>query len=383
MAFGIQSLLACAASASPPADHQKTVSLEELIALPDATLAQVDIATMNLAAAEGLPGSEDLDRAAVLQALDAWADGVAEATVSRAHYFDLIPDYYDNSRAKFLAIMLVLTLREDMNVHYNVEQRTNPSLARSQDQFIHGIVQGTGGTCASLPVIVVAVGRRLGYPLKLVQTFSHYYARWDDPVTGEQFNIEISNLGGVDFPDEDHYREKLRLHLEDPDPGSNYLKSMTPREELSAFLTTRADCLRENGRWRQAIATYREAVRLAPQNHFAARLLRDTVRHVERGALAAEIAYRQNELRRRSNPRMIVTGIPRPPSPFPASVRAGLLDPTRFGPTPNPNPVFNAPPAVFDPRFPEQWKPPVSHTQQYIEETNRRNQELSRLIAED
>jgi hypothetical protein len=30
------------------------------------------------------------------------------------------------------------------------------------DSFIHGIIQGNGGTCASIPVVVSAVGRRLG-----------------------------------------------------------------------------------------------------------------------------------------------------------------------------------------------------------------------------
>ncbi len=106
-------------------------------------------------------------------------------TESKAHFFKSHPGYYENSWAKYCSIILVLTLQQDLGVHYNFEQRTEPSLAKSKDQFIHGIVEGTGGTCASLPVVTVAVGRRLGYPMKLAQGFSHFYARWDDPKTGE------------------------------------------------------------------------------------------------------------------------------------------------------------------------------------------------------
>lgn len=113
---------------------------------------------MNLAAAEGLPGSEQIDQAAIRNALDAWARRVAAVTASKAHFFKSHPDYYENSWAKFCSIMLVVTMQQDLGVHYNFEQRTNPTLAKSKDQFIHGIVEGTGGTCASLPVAFVAVG---------------------------------------------------------------------------------------------------------------------------------------------------------------------------------------------------------------------------------
>ena len=64
--------------------------------------------------------------------------------------------------------------------------------------------------------------------------------------------------------------------------AGNYLKSMSPREELSSFLTTRADCLRENGRWVEAYHIYHKAVELAPQNLFAAGLLHVTGKILQR-----------------------------------------------------------------------------------------------------
>ncbi len=36
--------------------------------------------------------------------------------------------------------------------------------------FIHGLLTGFGGTCVSMPILYLAIARRLGYPLKLVET---------------------------------------------------------------------------------------------------------------------------------------------------------------------------------------------------------------------
>lgn len=309
-------------SLQPPYVHaeskipEESLTLEALIDLPESDLAKVDIATLNLAAAEGLPGSEEIDRADMRDTIDAWARRVATVTANKAHFFKSHPDFYENSWAKYCSIILVLTLQQDLRVHYNFEQRTNPSLAKSKDQFLHGIVEGTGGTCASLPVAFVAVGRRLGYPLKLAQGFSHYYARWDDPATGERFNIEASGPGGLDFHDDDHYREMAREMGVGRLEGGNYFQSMSPREELSSFLTTRADCLRENGRWLEAHSTYQTAVELAPRNLFAVALLQGTTKTLQRmhAAQRAEAAFQRHERRRRTDPRLMIPGMPTVPT---------------------------------------------------------------------
>ena len=45
-----------------------------------------------------------------------------------------------------------------------------PDFCQPEDVFIHGMIVegGKGGTCASMPVLYVAVGRRIGLPLYLV-----------------------------------------------------------------------------------------------------------------------------------------------------------------------------------------------------------------------
>jgi hypothetical protein len=43
------------------------------------------------------------------------------------------------------------------------------------------------GTCSSMPVLYVTLGRRLGYPVKLVTAKAHLFVRWEQ--TGERFNL--------------------------------------------------------------------------------------------------------------------------------------------------------------------------------------------------
>jgi hypothetical protein len=46
--------------------------------------------------------------------------------------------------------------------------------------FLHGLLGPERvGTCSSLPVLYVAVGRQLGYPLKLVTAKGHLFVRWE------------------------------------------------------------------------------------------------------------------------------------------------------------------------------------------------------------
>lgn len=159
--------------------------------------------------------------------------------------------------------------------------------------------------------------------MKLAQGYSHFYARWDDPATGEQFNIEGSTPGGLDFVDDDYYRQEARKKGAGPLERGNYLRSMSPREELSSFLTTRADCLRENGRWVDAYATYQRAVDLAPENQFAAELLRMTATDLQRmhGSQQAAAAYPRQEHRLRTDPRVMIPGMPGMPAAQAVAVR--------------------------------------------------------------
>jgi len=70
--------------------------------------------------------------------------------------------------------------------YYNKQRVRDVDFKNSRDLFLHGMVgSDNGGTCVSMPVLYVAVGRRLGYPMRLVLAKAHVFARWDDAARGE------------------------------------------------------------------------------------------------------------------------------------------------------------------------------------------------------
>ena len=174
-------------------------------------------------------------------------------------------EHYKHSENWLRAEFLAQVLQEDCGVHYNMERVRNINFGNSKDLFIHGMIDdANGGTCASMPVLYVAVGRRIGYPLKLVETKEHVFVRWED--AKERFNIEATGNGGADSYPDDYYRtwpEKW----DGPEAKANrYLISLSPAEELASFLGNRGHCLLDNGRAREAFDTYASAHKLALEN---------------------------------------------------------------------------------------------------------------------
>jgi regulator of sirC expression with transglutaminase-like and TPR domain len=131
--------------------------------------------------------------------------------------------------------------------------------------FLHGLLGPERvGTCSSLPVLYVAVGRQLGYPLKLVTTKGHLFVRWEG--AGERFNIEATSRGSPRL-DDDHYRHWPFEISHAEEQTESYLQSLTPAGELSAFLSIRGMCLSEARRFPEALESFATAARLSPQCH--------------------------------------------------------------------------------------------------------------------
>jgi|GEM_PF-2052393 len=242
-----------------------------------------DIALLNLACTSELRGASSQPIEHYLQWLDDAAEKVRLATDRNYFKFLDAPGAFENSQARFCMVCLVTVLQQECGVHYNPKWK---GLAPdcpvpeafgidANDLFIHAIIDGIGGTCGSLPVLYVAVGRRLGYPLRLVKAARHLFVRWDDPdgklwLHPDGFNIEATGPGIHFLPDE-HYRTwPHAISAEDVEAGI-FLRSLSPREELAEFVATRGYCLKANGRLKEAVEAFDEASRLAPHNrHFAA-----------------------------------------------------------------------------------------------------------------
>ncbi len=168
-----------------------------------------------------------------------------------------------------------------INVRYNPERMSSPDtinpndrfFADSQDIFLHGLIGSRRmGTCSSLPVLYAAVGRRLGYPLKLVTTKAHLFLRWEDGK--ERFNLEATGRG-MNRYDDDHFKKWPFTVSEEEIRAEGYLKSLTAAEELAVFLSLRGNCLKEGGRMEEAATCYAQAARLAPGSRSYGLLLAD------------------------------------------------------------------------------------------------------------
>ena len=192
-------------------------TLDHLLAMPPDRLAQVDIAEMNLLCATGLPGAEDMDIDRCLARLDQWAARVKYET--ERHLYRLTDprykdhaEHYRHSEARFRAEWLVGVLQQDIGAHYHAgfvpQDQDCPPFKTPKETFLHGLLdhedarKAFGGNCVSLPVLYAAVGRRLGYPIKLVCAKEHVFCRWEgldspNPAWRDRFNFDGAGNGSA------------------------------------------------------------------------------------------------------------------------------------------------------------------------------------------
>jgi hypothetical protein len=244
--------------------------LDTLLAQSSLEIDCRDIARMNLHCADGLPGAEDLNVERCLATLDQWAAHVRAETERHWYRFREHPEAFDHSEGFFRMLMMAVVVYEDFGVRYNPRRIMSPELisgrdgffADARDVFLHGLVGSRRlGTCSSMPVLYVALGRRLGYPVKLVTTKAHLFVRWES--ASERLNLEATGKG-MNHYDDEHYQQWPFPVTDAEVEADGYLKSLTAAEELAVFLAIRGQCLLESGRLAEAIASFGEATRLAP-----------------------------------------------------------------------------------------------------------------------
>jgi hypothetical protein len=256
---------------APMQAHPPT--LAEFLSLPTTALSNLSICELNLLCANGLSSSNEPNIKECLTTIDSWAKHVHSETQRHLYRYQRNPAEFENSPGYFRMLMLAVVLAEDYGVHYDQQRIGGPETARTDDRFfadprlvfLHGVLGSDRvGTCSSLPVLYVAVGRQLGYPLKLVTTKGHLFVRWEG--ADEHFNIEATSRGSNRF-DDDHYRHWPFEITPAEEKEEGYLKSLTPAGELSVFLSVRGMCLREAGKLPEAAESFAAAARLSPQCH--------------------------------------------------------------------------------------------------------------------
>ena len=128
--------------------------------------------------------------------------------------------------------------------------------------FLYGLLDGHGGTCVTMPILYVAIGRRLEYPLYLVQAREHFFVRWEEG--GERFNIEATTLGFSPRDDDHFLRWPKPIRHEDVRLGL-FLRNLEPHEERAAFLRERGQCWLDHLRTDCALEAFSEALALRPR----------------------------------------------------------------------------------------------------------------------
>ena len=268
----------------------KPRTMKELMEIPGGDWERVDIGRMNLICARDADGTDRIDVERLVKVLDKWAEIAKAAEERYRKSFEAHPERYDNSYAKYRAVNLALTVKEDLQCRYQKSLITSgamddihsPRFFRNPDDvFISGLLLNRRGTCSSFPVLLVALGRRLGYPLYLKATLGHMFCCWDDGT--ERFNLD-TNGDAVDTPPDEYYLTDSRFGLKgrslDVLQRKRKMVNLTNQETLGIFIETAAYSIEARGDSARASMHYAIAMRFqhAPANlRFAARQRESTM----------------------------------------------------------------------------------------------------------
>ncbi|MCL2649213.1 MAG: hypothetical protein FWD61_19810 [Phycisphaerales bacterium] len=254
-------------------------AFDRLLEMDDEELGQLDVGLVNLLCAVDLPSTDPLDIPQCLAQLDEWAEYARQETIKGfpRYLANPNPDKGSENVYRLWALMHAIRIKSGIEakfmgetdcevVNYEmIDTSMKPTggpyknRVNSQVSFIHGLLSPRClGCCASNPVLFAAIGRRLGYPVKIILTIQHVYNRWVD--ANEQFNMDgsMKYIGG----DEDHhYIDRWRpwRPMERAALNKSVHVPLTPRQELATFLFGRSICLSANLRFEEA----REACEIA------------------------------------------------------------------------------------------------------------------------
>jgi hypothetical protein len=263
-------------------------TLADLLSLSAPELERLDLARMNLICAEGLRGSENLDVEDLLRTLDGWTHHVERETKRNFHHFVEEPKQFNNSLPYFQMGMMGTVLAEDLRIQYNPErerellkkpinkqsvEEQSAFFSSSADVFLHGLLSGKHyGTCASMPFLYAAIGRRLGYPVTIAARKYHLYVRYEAG-NGEHLNMEATENRGFSTPTDAEYRTGEFPMTQEEIDGCGWLRPLSNKEILGICLLNRANCLRSMKQYDEEIKTLTQAARYLPYTPLMRRVI--------------------------------------------------------------------------------------------------------------
>ena len=248
---------------------ERQSAVDQLLALSNDELGKVDPVVMNLVVAKGIPALSDLDIGRYVRMADAWAADLRGRMPALELEFHKTPQDWRNDLDFFRLGLVCWYAEMILGISYREDQRnvsfvlyTDPT-----DLFLNGVMDTRRGTCGTLALLDVVLGRRIGLPVSLACIGSHFLCRFDDG--RKSFNIEATQTGGQGFSSQtdDFVLAKHHVPAKAMRCGSD-LRAVTPREMLGLFLGLRARHLENTRRMREAEPDYLLARYLFPENRF-------------------------------------------------------------------------------------------------------------------
>lgn len=269
---------------STPQEFKQPNTLAELLAIPPEELDKVDIARIDLLCAEGLPSTEKLDIEKDIAMLDEWARKVKLETERNYHRFVEHPEKFKNSLGRYRMAVMAAVLNQDLRVQYNPQREKEllenrffndaqpygeaerSFMSDASDLFLHGLLSDKRyGTCASMPYLFVAIGRRLGYPVSIAGAHMHSYVYYDEG-DGKHFNVEATENRGFVTPSDDEYRHPPWGAPSESDyyEKRDLLRPLSNKESMAHILAERAAVFRSHGKHDEEAKTWAVAARYFP-----------------------------------------------------------------------------------------------------------------------
>lgn len=279
----------------------KATNLGAAIRLNPDQIADCDPARLNLLCAEGLPGAEDLDIDEYLHRLDVWSVWIAMQSKAEEDYFHSHKEEYFGSEPYWRMLSLTTTLQLHFGIRYEPKLMigTNWDWKDSRDVLLNGLLgPRRTGSCPSLPVLLVVIARRLGYPLYQVHAPAHAFSRWDGtrprphqfPTWRQSINFECHGKGLLTTTDEHYKRWPVSWTFEVIEAEKRrrrplYLRNLDPAEMFAASLLQRAYVLLEHKRYDECYVAAMAAGRFWPGHPMATLTCQDAHRHKLKQAL--------------------------------------------------------------------------------------------------
>jgi len=229
-----------------PAPARAVRSYDEIIALPDD---KFDLAEAVLTLASEVNPATDV--AGILNELDSLA-------VKVRTFVPETPDGIDYLDALYEVVLdrkSAEPFREDRAENFDL------SLA----------IRKRRGSCLSVGIVTLAVARRVGAPINGVQCPGHFFLRYTPPKNAgpkdSALNMDVTRLTPENWKklDDTFYRRWHHLDSQAEASGA-YLRPLTDREVVSAYLSSRAGYYGQKKDFEQALKDAQRALALNPRN---------------------------------------------------------------------------------------------------------------------